>query len=172
MVISNLYYAKVIVASKKKTDKIDVHILADILIGGYISECYVLEKKVVDSRSLVRHRAKIVRTRANMKNYIHYIPLQHGIRSKTKKPFSNAHIDELKKLKDYRINSYLNSIEFHEKEIAESNRMINCIAKEDDNIRFLVSIPCVGSYTALAICSEIAEISRFSNSHKLCVYVE
>ena len=168
--VSNPYNTKIIAASLKKTDKIDAFHLANLLRGGYIATCYVAEPRIMDYKRLVRHRYKLVHIKTKMKNFIHGITLQQGIRSKVKKSFSNAHIDELKKLKDYRINSYLNSIEFHEKEIAESNMMINRIARENDNVRLLVSIPGVGPYTALAIYSEIAEIGRFSNSHELCAY--
>ncbi len=37
--LSNPYLTKAIAASKKKTDKIDAKILADLLRGGYIATC-------------------------------------------------------------------------------------------------------------------------------------
>lgn len=50
---SNPYQTKVITASKKKTDKLDVKILVDLLCGGYIATCYVLTKEIVDDRQFV-----------------------------------------------------------------------------------------------------------------------
>ena len=44
------------------------------------------------------------------------------------------------------------------------------MVNDNPDVYILTSIPRVGSYTALSIFSEIAEISRFSNSHKLCAY--
>ena len=44
--LSNPYLTKAIAASKKKTDKIDAKILADLLRGGYIATCYVPDKKI------------------------------------------------------------------------------------------------------------------------------
>ena len=46
--LSNPYLTKAIAASKKKTDKIDAKILADLLRGGYIARCYVPDKKIVE----------------------------------------------------------------------------------------------------------------------------
>ena len=40
----------IITSSKKKTDKIDAKILADLLRGGYIAKYYVPDKKIVQQR--------------------------------------------------------------------------------------------------------------------------
>ena len=52
---SNPYLTKAIASSKKKTDKIDAKILADLLCGGYIAKCYVPDKKTVQQRQLIRY---------------------------------------------------------------------------------------------------------------------
>ncbi len=44
------------------------------------------------------------------------------------------------------------------------------MVNDNPDVCILISTPGVGPYTALSIFSEIAEISRFSNSHKLCAY--
>ena len=80
VILSNPHHTKAIVTSKKKTDKIDAHMLADLLRRGYISECYIREEKVVDSRQLVRYRTKMVRNWIKMKNYIPCIIMQKGIK--------------------------------------------------------------------------------------------
>ena len=102
VILSNPYHTKAIAASKKKTDKIDAHILADLLRGGYISSCHVPEKEIVESRQLVRYRTKIVQSRTKIKNLIHSITLQNGIRIPGT-PFSGLYIHKLLQLKDYRI---------------------------------------------------------------------
>ena len=50
VILSNPYQTKAIAASKKKTDKIDARILADLYRGGYIAICHVLDKYIVDLR--------------------------------------------------------------------------------------------------------------------------
>ena len=73
VILSNPYLTKAITSSKKKTDKIDAKILADLLRGGYIAECYVPDKKIVQQRQLVRYRKKLVQWRTAVKNSIHGI---------------------------------------------------------------------------------------------------
>lgn len=169
VILSNPYHTKAIAASKKKTDKIDAHILADLLRGGYISSCYVPEKKIVESRQLVRYRTKLVQNRARTKNFIHGITLQNGIKIPGT-PFSDLYIRKLLHLKDYRIDGYLKTIVFLNDRIAEADMRIKDVTKHDANAQLLESIPGVGRFTALVISSEIDEINRFSDSHKLCAY--
>ena len=80
VILSNPYLTKAIAASHKKTDKIDAKILADLLRGGYIPACYVPNKKIVKQRQLVWYRKKLVQLRTTLKNCIHGILLQEGIK--------------------------------------------------------------------------------------------
>lgn len=43
VILSNPVKTKAIASAKIKTDKIDARVLADLLRGGYIAECYVPE---------------------------------------------------------------------------------------------------------------------------------
>ena len=47
---------------------------------------------------------------------------------------------------------------------------IKDVTKHDSNAQLLESVPRIGRFTALVISSEMDEINRFSNSHKLCAY--
>ncbi len=169
VILSNPYNTKIIASSLKKTDKIDAYHLANLLRGGYIAESFVPDHTIVQYRQLVRHRHKIVRIIVKMKNSIHGITLQEGIHIKAT-PFSSEHIRALGKLESYRIDSYLQSIKFHKKEVAKIDSMIRRMVNDNPDVCILTSISGVGPYTALSIFSEIAEISRFSNSRKLCAY--
>ena len=52
VILSNPYTTKLIAESKKKTDKVDATILADMLRGGYIAECHVTGDKTTKEREL------------------------------------------------------------------------------------------------------------------------
>jgi len=75
VVLSNPIKTKAIASAKIKTDKLDAIKLADLLRGGYIAECYVPNRRIMDLRELVRHRAALVRMRTKLKNKIHSIVL-------------------------------------------------------------------------------------------------
>ena len=55
VILSNPYKTRLIAESKKKTDKVDAFILADMLRGGYIASCYVPDFETIDNRKLARY---------------------------------------------------------------------------------------------------------------------
>jgi transposase len=63
VILSNPIKTRAIASAKIKTDKIDTVKLASLLRGGFISECYVPNKKTMELRELVRHRIALVRMR-------------------------------------------------------------------------------------------------------------
>jgi len=60
-------------------NKLDAIKLANLLRGGYIAKCYLPDRRIMDLRELVRHRAALVRMRTKLKNKIHSIVLMKGI---------------------------------------------------------------------------------------------
>ena len=77
-VLSDLYKTRFI-AESKKTDKVDVLILADMLRGSYIAECYVPEGRTAGERKLVGYRRMLAKSRTRGKNLIHGILLQMSV---------------------------------------------------------------------------------------------
>jgi transposase len=161
VVLSNPLKTRAIASAKIKTDKLNAVKLADLLRGGYIAECYVPDRKTMDLRELVRHRASLVRMRTKLKNKIHGILLMRGITFSNVRPFTKEHTWKLKELDDYRVNGYLNVIESLDSEIKDASRKILQLAKEDDMASLLMTIPGIGYYSALLIASEIGDINRF-----------
>lgn len=169
VVLSNPYQTKAIAASKKKTDKVDARILADLLRGGYIAECHVPDADTVESKQLVRYRRSFVDARTSFKNKIHGILLQGGVRIPGT-PFSERYVLRLRGMKNYRINGYLDEIRSLDRSIADCDKRIHAKAMANKYACLLLSIPGVGNYTALTVAAEISDIGRFSESHKLCAY--
>ena len=167
--LSNPYLTKAIASSKKKTDKVDAKILADLLRGGYIATCYVPDKKIVEQRKLVRYRKKLIQWRTSAKNSIHGVLLQEGIRIPGV-TFTETYCRELKALGDYRIDGFLRHIDYLTLQIAEANYKVCAAVKSNPDAMLIKTIPGIGDYSALVIASEIAGIERFNDSHKLCSY--
>ncbi len=167
--LSNPYLTKAIASSKKKTDKIDARILADLLRGGYIAKCYVPDKKIVQQRQLVRYRKKLIQWRTAIKNSIHGILLQGGIKIPGV-TFTEIYCRRLRALGDYRVDGFLRQINHLNLQIAEINSKVYAAVKTNPDAILINSIPGIGNYSALVIASEIADIERFNDSHKLCAY--
>ena len=169
VVLSNPYQTKAIAASKKKTDRVDARILADLHRGGYIAKCHVPDAGTVESRQLARYRHALVESRTRYKNMIHGILLQNGIKIPGT-TYTKGYVMALRRLKDYRIDGYLAEIESHGMHIADADVMVWGKVKESADATLLMSIPGVGRYTALTISAEIGDVSRFADSHRLCAY--
>ncbi len=167
--LSNPYLTKAIAASKKKTDKIDAKILADLLRGGYIATCYVPNKKIVKERQMGRYRKKFVQWRTAVKNSIHGILLQENIRIPGV-TFTVTYNKRLKALGDYRIDGFLQQIKSLDMQIGDTNSKIYAAVRTNPDAMLIKSIPGIGDYSALVIASEIGGISRFNDSHKLAAY--
>jgi transposase len=145
VVLSNPIKTRAIASAKIKTDKLDAAKLANLLRGGYIAECYVPDRKIMDLRELVRHRAALVRMRTKLKNKIHSIVLMKGIQISSKhSSFTHLYNEELKALNDYRINGYLHLIESLDSEIKDVSKKIMTLAKEDEMASLLMTIPGIG----------------------------
>jgi transposase len=63
-----------------KTDKVDSEVLAQLLRMNYLPESYVPRKETRDLRTMVRHRASLVRLRTSIKNRIHALLTREGLR--------------------------------------------------------------------------------------------
>src|SRR5215813_676151 len=163
VVLSNPIKTRAIASAKIKTDKLDAAKLANLLRGGYIAECYVPDRRIMDLRELVRHRTSLVRMRTKLKNKIHSIVLMKGIQISSKHcSFTHLYNEELKELNDYRINGYLHLIESLDSEIKDVSKKILLLAKEDEMASLLMTIPGIGY--------EIGDINRFADSYHLCSY--
>ena len=168
-VLSNPAQTKAIAASKKKTDKVDAHILADLLRGGYIAESHVPGKEVIAARQLVRYRHDKVQQRTQCKNAIHGILLQGAV-TIPGATFSNAYTQTLRKMDDYRITENLKIIDCINDILARVDAKIGATVDGDPDAQLLTTIPGVGKYTALVISSAIDGAGRFVDSHSLAAY--
>ena len=167
--LSNPMKNKAIASAKVKTDKIDSITLANLLRGGWAAECYVPSKETMEFRELVRFRANLVRQRTGMKNRIHAYLLMNNV-SIAAGPFTKGFVDEVRKLDDVRVQSYLRLIDGLNREIREASRSIKEKAGSDAGANLLMTIPGISYFSALLIISEIGEIERFEDSSSLVGY--
>ena len=171
VILSNPIKTKAIASAKVKTDKVDALTLAQLLRGGYIPECYIPPRHIMDLREMVRYRASLVNARTSVKNKIHAILLMKGIKINAEyRPFTIQFVQELKKIGDYRIDGFLNVISSLNEEIREISLKIKNESSGDEYAKLLLTIPGIGYYSALLISSEIGDINRFPDSHHLCSY--
>jgi transposase len=68
------------------------------------------------------------------------------------------------------MNGYLHVIETLNREINQVDEMIKKEAKENEDVKLLMSIPGISYYSALLFVSEIGEVNRFPDSSHLVSY--
>ena len=169
MVLSDPYKTRLIAESKKKADKVDALILAYMLRGGYIAECYVPEGRTAGERKPVRCRRMLVKSRTREKSLIHGILLQRSV-DPGAAPFLFAWLAQVRNLGDYRIDGLLSSIERYDDLIRQADARLARMVKESPEAMLLKSIPGVGNYSALVISSMIGDAGRFNSPQNLISY--
>ena len=108
--LSNPYKTRIVAESKKKTDKVDARILADLRRGNYIAPCYVPDEDTIQKKQLVRFRARMAQETTRFKNMIHGIIFQEGITIRGAS-FFGPFRKNLRKLNDWRIDEHLGNLE-------------------------------------------------------------
>src|SRR6059058_2854936 len=69
---------KAIASARLKNDKVDAHILAQLLRADLLPEAWVAPPAVRQLRARLRHRVQLVRLRTLLRNRIHAVLADHG----------------------------------------------------------------------------------------------
>jgi transposase len=175
VVISNPVKTKAIASAKIKNDKVDSHMLAQLLRANLIATVHVCSLKTRKLKELLRHRQRLVRDATRMKNRIHMLLMKNN----TAIPVSDLFgAKGLKYLKDIdlpiyhrqQLKSYLTLYECLIKQIQPLTKRISHLADKDPMAKLLMTIPGIGPLTAMFIIAEIEDISRFPSYRNLSSY--
>lgn len=164
--VANPMKVKLISGSMKKTDRNDAHILLELYQRNYLPESYLPDWETRENRNLCRTRAFLVRQRAALKNrikgqaYRQCIDFTHFNRSvlemlKSSSPVICILVEELENM-----NNVIKKLDGEIRERASANHYA----------RLIDTIPGIDAYSALAIASEIADVSRFPEEGNLFSY--
>ncbi len=168
---------KAIYESYKKTDRNDARILAKKLREGELPESYLPPKEIDDIRSMVRYRRSLGEEITAIKNRVHAMLARYGITVEASDIFGKKSLKQIQEsagkmrpadgfiLADLmqRFHDLSSRSESVETQLAS-------MGKDIPEVKKLMTIPGIGSYSALAIYSEIGEISRFPDARHLSAY--
>lgn len=173
--LAHPYKVKLIAEAKVKTDKVDAHILAQLLRMRFLPEAYSMPKELREIRTLIRQRMQLVKTRTAIKNRIHALLARRGIRIPASDIFGvrgrkiirglqlGGHYQEV-------LERYMKLLEQIEPEIEKIETWMTENLFVDEKVRLLMTIPGVGLISAHVILYEIGEIERFMRDKKLLSY--
>lgn len=166
---------KAIASAKIKTDVICAETIAQLNRADLLPKSYVPPKHIREVRNMVRHRASLVRHRSRVKHCIHGILLKEGVKHPFSDLFGVEGTEWLKKIElkysnRLAVDNYLAILDAINEKILLATCQIEGIVDANPNVKLLTTMPGIGSYSALFIASEIADIKRFPNSMKLSSY--
>jgi transposase len=167
-VVSHPKKTKLIAEAKIKSDRVDSKAIAQLLRMDWLPLSYVPDEVTGALREKVRRRAFLVRERVKLrvkiKSYLTYQglkwPTDHGL-------WSKFGLVWLQGLELAPVESYLRLIGVFNEEIKILSRELGGLAKNDEAVALLMTVPGIGCYSALLIKSEIGDIGRFPFGEKL-----
>jgi transposase len=159
-----------------KTDKIDAIVLAQLLRMEYLPESYVPGEEMRDLRTLVRHRAGLVRIRTSLKNRVHALLTMEGVQppavsdlfgKRGREFLETVKIREPRRLA---LDNYLRVLDVLSERITKVEETLQEKAELTKEVGWLESLPGIGFHNALLILSELGEVTRFSSPQALVCY--
>jgi transposase len=170
--LSNPLKTRAIAEARIKTDKIDARTLAHLLRTNLVAASYVPNKETRARRSLLRHRANLVKTRTEIKNRIHNLLDKYDLNSEFSDIFGKQGLEWLRGLQLSTIdktilNSDLALLDSLETQIQNMNIEIAKLACNQEDVKLLMTMPGIDYYSAMIISSEIGDVKRFSTAEKL-----
>ena len=166
---------KAIASAKLKNDRVDSQTLAQLLRCDLLPESWKADRGTQGRRQQVRLRATLVRQRTRLKNQVHAVLHQQGLRSPVTDLFGKRGRRWLAEVKlpakaREAVTVCGRLIDGYTKEIEEQNRQLSVEAVKDARARWLMTIPGVGVYSAMLLLAEIGDIARFADKQALCSY--
>jgi transposase len=166
---------KAIASAKLKNDRVDSQTLAHLLRCDLLPESWKADRATQGRRQQVRLRATLVRQRTRLKNQVHAVLHQQGLRAPVTDVFGRRGRQWLAGVKlpekaRQAVNVCCRLIDGYSQEIEKQNRQLRTEARQDRRARWLMTIPGIGEYSAMLLLAEIGDIGRFTDKHALCSY--
>ena len=175
LVVSNPMATKAIAQAKVKTDKVDAHVLAQLLRCDFLPEVWPPDEATRRLRELTGRRSALVGQRTAMRNRIHSVLAMRLIEApldlfvpKNLEWLKTVEIDAQGRML---IDSDLRQLEFLEKEIATLDQELALRGHASDAVKLLMTLPGVDVATAEAMLAAWGDPTRFSDGDHAAAYL-
>src|SRR4030043_203894 len=153
LVLAHAKYVKAIAYAKVKTDKVDSHILAQLLRMNFIPEAYKISDNVRPLRDTLRARLRLSQKRTSCLNFMNRMLEKFNIND----PGS---LSDFYKLQYQQFDNQVHLLK-EQMLILEKSLYPSLIPNED--IQRLLWIPGIGKMNAFTILLEVDDINRFED---------
>ena len=155
-----------------KNDERDAADLADLLRMGRLPEAWIAPPATRELRQLVRHRAKLVGLRSNLKCQVHAVLAGAGVQVVMSDLFGVEGQKLLARVElpiaaRARVNSVLGLIAAMDVEVELFAKLVAARLREHPGYRAIQVIPGVGPVLAAVFVAEIGDVTRFPGPAQL-----
>ncbi len=164
---------KAITTAKKKNDRADAEMIADLLRVNLLPECHMLSEDIRELRRILRYRNHVVRTAVKMQNKISGLLMEVGASYSKKRLHGKKYFRELLERVDETPESVKDLLKLSRTSFemfrAVQNRLLKTLRTNTlirARVQRLMTIQGVGEITALTWVLEIGDPLRFSSSRK------
>jgi transposase len=176
LVVSNPLATKAIAQAKVKTDKVDAHVLAQLLRCDFLPAVWQPDEATRRLRELTGRRSALVGQRTMMRNRIHSVLAMRLIEVTRKKLFDaeglawlkSVEIDEQGRML---IDSDLGQLEFLQKEIAAMDLELAKRGHDNDAVKLLMTLPGADVATAEGLLAAWGDFTRFPDADHAASYL-
>lgn len=175
VIISNPVKTKAIASARIKNDKLDSHMLAQLLRAELIATVYIPSIQSRALREMLRYKEQLAQDIRRTKNRIHSLLIKNNLHV----PYSNLlglkAIDYLHNLQlPHHHRLYLdNHLQLYQQinqRLQLITKDIHQMAKEHPIAQLLMTIPGVGPFVAMVLIALIDDINRFPSYRHLASY--
>jgi len=175
VVVSNPMATKAIALAKVKTDKVDAHVLAQLLRCDFLPEVWTPDEATRQLRELTGRRSTLVGHRTALRNRIHSV-LAMRLISAPRKLFNAEGLAWLRDLEldpqgRLLIDSDLRQLDFLQQEIAGLETELMGRGHPSEAVRLLMTLPGVDVTTAQALTAAWGDFGRFPDGDHAASYL-
>ena len=168
---------------KRKTDKDDALKLARLAMMQQLKPVHIPRHEVREHRTLIKYRKTLDQRINRIKNAIRSLFANRGIDIASgkrawctgrklidsfRKPLADCSMHELWQ---GQLDLELNQLDALTMQLADVDRRLEAIAKEDERIQRLRTIPGVGRKTAEVLVTTFDDVDRFENARQVSAYI-
>ena len=174
--VGNPLKTKAIAEASVKTDKVDAHVLAQLLRCDYLPGVWVPNDQTRRLRELVARRTALVQDRTGVKNRIHSTLAGQLIAVPTARLYGRDGLQWLRQAQMGEqarrfIDSDLRILETLENEIALLDKELAQAAHRDNQAKLLMTLPGVDYTVAMTVLAALGDITRFQDGDHAAGYL-
>lgn len=174
-VVANPLQVKAIAHARVKTDKVDAHVLAQLLRADFIPEVQMPDQKTWELRQLVTHRQLLARKKTALRNAVHGVLHRKLLHCPHKEAFGPKGRGWMRQqsytdTERFILENTLGLLDDLEARLKAVDEQLLSIASVEHQARLLMTIPGINVTVAIGLLASMGDIERFDSPGKLAAY--